>query len=256
MLQTISQWFLLCQGEAYLCFIGRVRKGEYSTFGVWGGPRYDAPHQAAVEQNFLGEAVVPAEMLQVFPPLGSLGRCAHGWNFSSITKHQSSTSTTKRICTMCDFEAPKVVFFFHWEKKKVWKPLEVLCSHREQKLILAASCLQLRTLVMKFKTFQSALFLCGLSFSSSCSYIRTSEAVQPSISIWLGLSRPNCHPNNRNFEMPLNKTQNSSLNYLGALLHEQFKDIYNIAPPSWYKDAGEILNITNVHIPIRKKPSS
>lgn len=99
----------------------RVRKGEYSTFGVWGGPRYDAPHQAAVEQNFLGEAVVPAEMLQVFPPLGSLGRCAHGWNFSSIAKHQSSTSTTKRICAMCDFEAPKVVFFFHWEKKKTVK---------------------------------------------------------------------------------------------------------------------------------------
>lgn len=194
-----------------------LRSGA-STFGVGGGPRDDAPHQAAVEQNFLGESVVPAEMLQVFPPLGSFGRCAHGWNFSSIAKHHSSTSTTKRSCTMlltahgicaiCEFQAPKV--FFHWGKKKLWKPLGVLCSHQEQKLILADSCLQLRMVIMKCKTFQSALFFwCGLSFSSPCSYFKTSEAVQPSTSIWLGLSRPSadCHPNNRNFKMPLNKTQ-------------------------------------------------
>lgn len=48
------------------------------TFWVRRGPGDDAAHQAAVEQHFLGEAVVFAEMLQVLPPLGPLGRRTHG----------------------------------------------------------------------------------------------------------------------------------------------------------------------------------
>lgn len=217
---TISLWFLSYRGEAHLRFIRtQIRKGVgggggCSTFGVWGGPRDDAPHQAAVEQHFLGEAVVPAEMLQVLPPLRSLGRRTHGWKFSSSAKHHSRTSTTKRSCEMllteqgiCGIRDFRALKFFPLRKK--WKPLQVLCSHREQKLILAASCLKLCMVIMKCKTFQSALFLCGLSFSSPCSYFRTSEALQPSISIWLRLSRPSadCHPNKRNFKMPLNKRQ-------------------------------------------------
>lgn len=81
--------------------------GGASTFGVRGGPRDDAPHQAAVEQHFLGEAIVPAEMLQVFPPLGSLGRSTHGCNFTSITKH-NGTSTTKNKMQVVSHGAGKL----------------------------------------------------------------------------------------------------------------------------------------------------
>lgn len=98
--------------------------GGHSTFGVWGGPRDDAPHQAAVEQHFLGEAVVPAEMLQVLPPLRSLGRRTHGWKFSSSAKHHSRTSTTKRSCEMllteqgiCGIRDFRALKFFPLRKK-------------------------------------------------------------------------------------------------------------------------------------------
>lgn len=41
----------------------------FCTFGDGGGPGDDAPHKTAVEQEFLGEAMV----LQVLPPLSPLG---------------------------------------------------------------------------------------------------------------------------------------------------------------------------------------
>lgn len=68
-------------GLASIC---RHKSVGFSTFWVWGGPGDDAPHQAAVEQHFLGEAVVFTEMLQVLPPLVPLGWWTHGWNFSNL----------------------------------------------------------------------------------------------------------------------------------------------------------------------------
>lgn len=112
-------------------------EGLLSTFGVWGGPGDDAPHQAAIEQHFLREAVVPAEMLQVLPPLGPLGRRTHGWNFSSIAKH-SGTSMKRRskilpkelgICGKRDSQTLKF-----WTLRKMLKPVEVaevLCKTTE-----------------------------------------------------------------------------------------------------------------------------
>lgn len=52
-----------------------------STFRVGGGPGDDAPHQAAVEQDLLGKSMISTEVLQVLPPLGSLGRRAHGGSY-------------------------------------------------------------------------------------------------------------------------------------------------------------------------------
>lgn len=43
----------------------------YCTFGIRGGPGEDASHQTAVEKDFLGEAMVFVEMLQVLPLVGT-----------------------------------------------------------------------------------------------------------------------------------------------------------------------------------------
>lgn len=52
-----------------------------STFGGRGGPGDDAPHQAAVEQDFLGKSVISAEISQALPPLGPLGWRTHGRSY-------------------------------------------------------------------------------------------------------------------------------------------------------------------------------
>ena len=56
---------------------------EACTWGGGGGPGKEAAHQTAVEQQLLGDAVVPAEMLQVLPPLGPLSRGRHGLSLTA-----------------------------------------------------------------------------------------------------------------------------------------------------------------------------
>lgn len=56
----------------------------FCTLRVWRGPGDDAPHQAAVEQDFPGEAVVFAEMLQVTPHLVCLTWRKHGWRLAIV----------------------------------------------------------------------------------------------------------------------------------------------------------------------------
>lgn len=66
-----------------MCF---RHKPGFCTFGVWRGPGDDAAHEAAVEQDFLGEAMVFTDVLHVLPPLVPFSWCTHGCSLSTV-KH-------------------------------------------------------------------------------------------------------------------------------------------------------------------------
>lgn len=58
--------------------------GGGCTFQIWGGPGHNAPHKTAVEEDFLGEAMVFTEVLKVLPPLAPLAWCTHGWKLTIV----------------------------------------------------------------------------------------------------------------------------------------------------------------------------